>query len=254
MNLKIRYFLFYLATITIGNAFTQQNYLDVSDEVKAYVHEKELNEKGKSISKGTVGNGTLENGKLFPYKGKNFIYFDQESYLQGRAFLHENVRSSILKMYDSLAQIMPRRYFTVMECSNENGGKLFPHKTHQNGLSVDIMMPLLKDGKPYYGLDTIGIDHYALRFNDHGEYLKDPSIKIDFNLVARQLLILENFARRNGLRLKKVIIKIELKDQLLSSEYGKKLRESEIYIVKGLSPLINALHDDHFHVDFEFLN
>src|SRR5690554_8143272 len=76
-----------------------------------------------------------------------------------------------------------------MELSSEEGEKLYPHKTHQNGLSVDFMMPKLKDGKDYYGLDTLGVNHYLLKFNDHGEYDKDPSITIDFDVMARHLLI-----------------------------------------------------------------
>ena len=51
--------------------------------------------------------------------------------------------------------------------------------------------------------------------------------------------------------IQKVIIKVELKDELFEGEYGKKLKESGIYIVKSLSPTINALHDDHYHVDFK---
>jgi penicillin-insensitive murein endopeptidase len=71
-----------------------------------------------------------------------------------------------------------------MECSNKEGGRIFPHRTHQNGLSVDFMIPLIKNGIPYYGLDNLGANHYLLDFNNNGEYLKDTSIKIDFNMVA----------------------------------------------------------------------
>jgi penicillin-insensitive murein endopeptidase len=187
-----------------------------------------------------------------PYKGANFIYFDRDSYLEGRAFLHGLVLESLLHSYDSLGQVLPHRYFNVMECSHELGGELFPHKTHQNGLSIDLMMPLVQYEKPYYGLDTLGIEHYALSFNDRGQYEKDPSISIDFDLVARQLLLLDYFARQNGLNITKVIIKIELKDELFATRYGKILKQKGIYVVQGLSPLINELHDDHFHVDFGY--
>ena len=112
------------------------------------------------------------------------------------------------------------------------------------------MMPLIKNNKPYYALDTIGATHYALNFDDDGKYTRDPSVSIDFNLVARKILLLDYFARQNGLNIFKVIIKIELKDELFATEYGKLLKASDIYVVQGLSPLINALHDDHFHIDF----
>lgn len=228
-----------------------QDRLKIDYEIMEYM-QLHSNDDTASISVGTVGNGSLKHGKLMPYKGKNFIYFDRESYLEGRAFMHGLALKSVLSTYDSLHQILPRRYFNVMECSNKKGGEMFPHRTHQNGMSIDLMMPLIKDGKPYYGLDTIGIKHYALNFDDGGKYTRDPSIEIDFNLVALQILLLDHFARRNGLNIFKVIIKIELKDELFATEYGQLLKDSDIYIVQGLSPLINSLHDDHFHIDFGF--
>ncbi len=228
-----------------------QNRLTVDYEVQEYMQLK-AGDNSESVAKGKVSNGSLENGKLLPYKGPNFIYFDRQSYLEGRAFLHGDVRTALLAMYDSLNTALPNRYFCVMECSNEHGGELFPHRTHQNGLSVDFMMPLIKNGKPYYGLDTLGAKHYTLNFDDKGKYTRDPEISIDFNLVARQILLLDYFARQRGMNIFKVIIKIELKDDLFATPYGKILKEKDIYVVQGLSPLINALHDDHFHIDFGF--
>jgi penicillin-insensitive murein endopeptidase len=241
-------FLLMLCAPTFSNA---QDRLRVDYEIMEYMQLKSNNDT-VSAAIGTVGNGTLKHAKLMPYKGENFIYFDRDSYLAGRAFLHGSVRNSVLTTYDSLHKALPHRYFNIMECSNENGGEMFPHKTHQNGMSIDFMMPLLKDDKPYYALDTIGTEHYMLSFDDDGEYSRDSTVSIDFNLVARQILLLDYFARQSGLNIFKVIIKIELKDELFATEYGKLLKASDIYVVQGLSPLINSLHDEHFHIDFGF--
>ncbi len=205
-----------------------------------------------SMSVGTVGNGSLKHGKLMPYSGRNFLYFDRASYLAGRAFTHASTKSTILAVYDSLYRIMPERIFRFMECSNKEGGELFPHKTHQNGLSIDLMMPLIKNDSPYYDLDHIGAQHYALSFDDQGRLKDDLSVHIDFNLVALQILLIDYYSRRFGLMVHKVIIKIELKDELFSSSYGQVLKSRGIYIVQGLDPVINDLHDDHFHLDFSF--
>ncbi|MFM7021823.1 MAG: penicillin-insensitive murein endopeptidase [Flavobacteriales bacterium] len=218
--------------------------------VDAY-YEKNKGDSLPSSSKGTYSNGTLENGKLMPFHGDNFTYFSQTSYLSGRAFVHSKVKKTVTDTYARLATLKPGRKFGLMECSNKKGGKLWPHHTHQNGLSVDFMMPLIKDGKPYYELDDKGPDHYLLDFNDKGQYSKDTTISIDFNLVAQQIVLLDEQARKNGLHVKKVIIKIELKDELYSTTYGKKLKAKDIYVVKALTPTINDLHDDHFHIDFE---
>ena len=128
---------------------------------------------------------------------------------------------------------------------------MFPHKTHQNGLSVDFMTPLVKDGKSYYDLDTLGADHYFLDFDDNGKYIDDPSISIDFNLVAQHILLLDYVANKFNAKIEKVIIKIELKDDLFATEFGKILKKKDVYVVKKLSPIVNMLHDDHYHIDFK---
>ncbi|TNE26702.1 MAG: hypothetical protein EP346_13700 [Bacteroidetes bacterium] len=206
--------------------------------------------KEESISNGSVGNGSLTNGKLFPFTGANYQYFDTLSYINGRAFLHNRILATVLETYDSLAVRQPDRQFRMMECSNEHGGELYPHRTHQNGLSVDFMMPLIKNGEPYYELDDLGKEHYFLHFNNNGEYAEDTEIAIDFNLVALHLLLLDQQAKTHGFRITKVIINTHLKDELFSTPFGQQLQSSNIYVVQRLSRLINALHDDHYHVDF----
>jgi penicillin-insensitive murein endopeptidase len=216
-----------------------------------YSNWKDNNE--NSIAKGKVSDGSLINGKLMPFEGPNFTYFDEDSYLGSRAFTSKAVKETILESYASMQKLVPVRHFYLMELSNEKGGKIYPHRTHQNGLSVDFMMPMLKNKKPYTALDTLGKNHYLLSFNEKGEYSQDKNVKVDFNLIALHILELNKIAKTYGLKISKVIIKIEYKDELFKTPNGKRLKESDIYIVKGLTPLINHLHDDHYHIDFEFL-
>lgn len=224
--------------------------IEISTEIQSYYSEH-LGNDLPSTSTGTVSNGELINGKLIPFKGPNYEYFSEESYLAGRAFLNDKVLTTLLNTYHNFENLLPNKLFYVMECANEHGGKLFPHRTHQNGLSVDFMMPLLKNGIPYYGLDTLGADHYFLEFDNDGKYIDDNTIEIDFNLVAKHILELEKTAQLEDIKIKKVIINTELKDSLFATEYGQKLKTSGIYVVQKLSPLINSLHDDHYHIDFE---
>ena len=219
-------------------------------DIEQYYQEHKENGK-ESISSGTVSNGSLKNGKLIPFEGGNFQYFDTSSYLAGRAFTSSRVKKTVLNTYQELKTLVPDRQFYIMECSNEHGGKLFPHRTHQNGLSIDFMMPLLKGSNAYYELDILGKDHYWLEFDDEGKYTKDKSISVDFNLIAQHILLLDQEAKKNGLKVSKVIIKIEFKDELFATSFGKQLKSSGIYVVKSLSPMINALHDEHYHIDFK---
>ena len=213
-----------------------------------HTHHEDDNE---SKSLGTVSNGSLTNGKLIPFSGNNFHYFDTTSYISDRAFVNGKVRAAILESYAQLEETCEDHVFCVMECSHKHGGKLSPHRTHQNGLSVDFMTPLMKDSKPYYELDEIGAQHYLLDFDNQGRLKKDPSISIDFHTMAMHLEVLEREAKKVGLTIEKVIFKIELKDELKADQTGKALFDNGMYFARKLSPLINGLHDDHYHVDFK---
>jgi penicillin-insensitive murein DD-endopeptidase len=214
-------------------------------------YKKHVENEIPSRSGGTVSKGNLENGKIMPFFGTNFTYFDKDSYLGARAFTSDVVKYVILDAYEKLSIEFPNRKFFLMELSHQHGGKLYPHRTHQNGLSVDFMMPKLQNGVPNYSLDTLGKEHYFLDFNDNGEYTKDTTIKIDFDLIAKHILLLNEAAKKQGYKISKVIIKVEYKNNLFETPNGKILKNSGIYIVKSLSPLINSIHDDHYHVDFE---
>lgn len=205
---------------------------------------------GESRSVGTVGNGRLENGYILPFSGKNFHYFDTLSYMKNRCFVHRGVLQTLIASYRRLETETPDRHYGIMECSNEHGGRIYPHRTHQNGLSVDFMTPLLKDGKPYTELDAIGARHYFMDFDAEGRYRADKTVTIDFETMARHLLVVIDEAQRNGLKVEKIIWKMQLQNELFATPSGKKLQATGVYVTKHLSPLINALHDDHYHVDF----
>lgn len=253
MKKRIKWFFISLFIITIYPSILMNGGEDIRSLIPKKIAKYYRNYKDNgsaSVSLGSVSNGSLKNAKLLPYLGTNYRYFDRWSYLQGRAFLNGQVMSAVLASYQEMEKSGQGRIFTIMECSRENGGKLWPHRTHQNGLSIDFMMPMDRERIPCYELDLKGLKHYLLDFDDEGKYEKDKSIQINFEVLARHLLSLEANARARGYRVKKVIIKIEFKDELFATPSGQKLREKGIYVVKTLSPKINKLHDDHYHVDF----
>lgn len=204
-----------------------------------------------SRSIGSVDNGKLEYGRIVPFSGPNFHYFDTASYMRNRCFVHEKVLKTILGTYQLLANQAPGKVFGLMECSKKHGGKIHPHITHQNGMSVDFMTPLQRGGQQCLDYDYTGAPHYLMDFDGSGHYKKDATVAIDFETMAQHILLLEETARKNGLKISKVIFRMELKDDLFASTNGKKLKAAGIYFAQQLTPLINRLHDDHFHVDFE---
>lgn len=222
-------------------------------EIDLYMADNVPNAK-TSILHGTVSNGSIENSRLIPFTGKNFHYFDTNSYLLGRAFAHKDVVETLLDVYALLDSLVPDREFCVMESANEHGGKLFPHRTHQNGMSIDLMMPKTSKGRPDYSLDGLGAHHYLLEFDKEGYSKENSQIKIDFNTIALHILLLDKRAREHDLKINKVIINTDLKDELFATEHGKELKKSGIYIVQNLTKIINDIHDDHYHIDFEIVN
>ncbi len=209
---------------------------------------------GISKSEGKVSKGSLTNAYKIPYSGDNYSFFSPFSYyILRRSYVNSKVHKTIIDSYKQCETDCPGIKFRVMECSNKKGGKAFPHKTHQNGLSVDFMTPLVKNGKQYKFYDRIRIWRYLMNFDSKGNANINENIKIDFDAMAKHIINLDKSARKNGLKIKIVIFKLNLKDDLYKSKYGKKLKRRGIYFARHLSKKIDMLHDDHYHIDFEVL-
>lgn len=205
----------------------------------------------QSIAYGSPKEGSLEQAWRLPRKGINFTYVSRFSYyLFCNSYTHSKVYKTVLDTYDKLYQLHPERRYVLMECSNKKGGKMRFHRTHQNGLSIDFMSPLLKNGKPKY-YKGLGMGRYLINFDKLGRKKSNRNVHIDFETLAEHLYYLEKTARNNGLRIKKVIFKLELKDQLLATKHGKELQKLNIYFAQKLPKVVDMMHDDHYHVDFE---
>ncbi|MDX2360366.1 MAG: hypothetical protein QNK23_06145 [Crocinitomicaceae bacterium] len=243
--------------LTAANSFGQSNTTErdtvpIQSAVQTYA-DLHMDTLSNSISTGVAGEGTMQNGKLFPFEGSNFKYFSEWSYLHGRAFMNHRLRDVVLESYDSLLARYPDQYWGIMECSLKSGGKISGHRTHQNGLSIDFMTPLKKNDSAYYGLNDIGGLHYQLDFNDEGKLRSDTSISIDFDMMGEHILSLNEFAKLHGLKIKKVILMKSLKNDLYATPSGKMILKKKIYITMNLPPNVDKSHDDHYHIDFEVI-
>ena len=183
-----------------------------------FFHSFTLSQKanGESKSIGKVNNGKLINGRKFPYNGNNYQYFSPFSYyILNRAWTHSKIVDITLDTYKECEKKLPNHQFLLMECSKKNGGKMNPHRTHQNGTSIDFGTPLLKNGKPYKTHNNLGIYHYLMSFDEKGNSTTNKKVTIDFESMAQHILILDKMARKQNMYVKKVIFKINLKDDLI---------------------------------------
>jgi len=87
---------------------------------------------------GTTSNGSLSNGVKLPQSGSNFIGYSRAARIAGRTYVHSEVKKIIIESYKSLEVSEPDKVFKYAEAGLKAGGKFKPHKTHQNGLSVDF--------------------------------------------------------------------------------------------------------------------
>ena len=195
---------------------------------------------------GTTSNGSLSNGVKLPQSGSNFIGYSRAARIAGRTYVHSEVREIIIESYKSLEISEPEKVYKYAETGLKAGGKFKPHKTHQNGLSVDFMTPVMdKEGKsvhlPTNPLNRLG---YDIEFDSKNKYKK---YSIDFVALAAHIVELHKQAKKNGHDLWRVIFDPQLQPSLYETEYADYLR-ANIEFSKKRSWV---RHDEHYHVDFE---
>lgn len=209
------------------------------------------NNDGISKSIGRYSNGELQNAYLLPYYGPNFKYFSPLSYfILNCGYVNSRVYKTVLEAYKTCESTCPSTSFRIMECSRRNGGKMVIHRTHQHGLSVDFMVPKIRKNQQFMLLDRIGMWHYLLEFDNSGRSEINSNISIDFETMAKHILALDDAANANGLKIRMIILKIELKDEFFNTAAGQEVRNRGIYFAQSLGSFINSVHDDHYHVDF----
>jgi len=195
-----------------------------------------------SVSRGTPSSGSLENGKRLPSGGRNYRAYSRTGALLGRNTVHHAVRDTVVDAYQSLEDAGQQHRWIYGETGWRGGGHFPPHRTHQNGMSVDFMVPVLdphgEPGRlPTWPHTRFG---YDLDFDEKGVC---GDLSIDFNAVARHLDALSVGAEAHGLRIDRVIIATDYLDEVrgcLGKDRKVPFMEHEAWV----------RHDEHYHVDF----
>ena len=197
-----------------------------------------------SRSVGSVADGRLEHGKRLPTSGPRFRAYSRLGALLGRNSVHGNVRAAVVEAYRDLADAAPGVTYVYGETGWPSGGPFPPHRTHQNGLSVDFMVPV-RDARgepatlPTWPWRKFG---YGIEFDAAG---RSGDLRIDFDAVAMHLASLDRAARKHGLAIELVIFAPEFRRQTLASKAGRSLVR-----MPWMASQPWVRHDDHYHVDF----
>ena len=200
----------------------------------------------ESICYGTASNGRLEGGVSLPSSGKNFQSYSSLGNMLGRTYVHSRVQKVVTEAFKSLEVSHPDKVFMYGETGWTEGGRCRPHKTHQNGLSVDFMVPVIdRQGRSVYlptGLtNKLG---YAIEFDSRGRF---EEYTIDFEAMAAHLVALHKAALAEGIDIWRVIFAPELQPYLLRTSQGEYLKT---HLQLSKKPAW-VRHDEHYHVDFK---
>jgi len=200
---------------------------------------------GESQCYGTVGDGRIENSVKLPTSGPNFTAYSALGTAAGRTHVHSKVADIVLTAYGELAKAQPLATYVYGETGWSSGGRLRPHRTHQNGLSVDFFVPVRNAEDKSVPLPT-GLTNklgYDIEFDKSGRY---GEYTIDFPALAEHLYQLQQAARAKGSGLSLVILDPAYLPQLFATARGPHLQKT-LPFMKG-TPWVR--HDEHYHVDF----
>lgn len=199
----------------------------------------------QSTCYGTTSNGWLKNGVQLPDSGDNFVAYSHLAGLLDRNYMHSTTRDIVLSAYADLNKNQPEKVFKYAETGHEEGGRFRPHKTHQNGLSIDFMVPVLdKEGYsvhlPTHPFNKYG---YDIEFDSNGNY---DDYRLDYEAMAAHIVALHKAAKAHKAGIWRVIFDPELQPQLFKTSNGKYLKKHITFSKKRSW----VRHDEHYHVDF----
>jgi len=193
---------------------------------------------------GTSSNGRVAHAVTLSAHGRNFTPYSTVGVALGRTYVHETVRDIVEGAYAELEQELPGVVFVYGETGLKEGGPMPPHRTHENGTSVDFMVPVRGwNGRslpiPGSPMNRFG---YDLEFDANGRL---DDLRIDFAAIAAHLQRLERQARKRGGRISRVIFDPALMRHLFVTPHGAAIASLPFMKTK---PWIR--HDEHYHVDF----
>jgi len=154
------------------------------------------------------------------------------------------VRDVFVEAFSELEKSIPEYVYVYGETGFKNGGRFKPHKTHQNGLSVDLMIPVKNEKGESVKLPTNAFNRYGydIDFTLEGKY---GDLTLDYETFSALLVALKQSASNWGIGIWRVIFDPKMQHNLRDAKQWAEI--SDIQFTKKHSWL---RHDDHFHIDF----
>lgn len=194
---------------------------------------------------GTVNRGHIDGSVALPIEGPNFVPYSRLGVTLGRTHVHPLVADIVKEAYSALARRTPDIQYVYGETGWPSGGRFKPHRSHQNGLSVDFFVPVRDTTGRSTALPT-GLHNkwgYNIDFDADARWAE---YRIDFTALAEHLFELHRAATARGFGIAQVIFDTSYLPRLFATPHGPYLQQ-HIHFMLG-KPWVR--HDEHYHVDF----
>ena len=180
-----------------------------------------------------------------PSGGPNFSAYSTLATSTGRTYVHSKVAEIVASTYATLAAQRPTTVYVYGETGLASGGRFRPHRSHQNGTSVDFFVSVKNaEGKsvplPTGIMTRFG---YDIEFDANAKY---KEFSINFEAMAEHLYQLHQAAKARGVGFALVIFDTPYLPKLFATARGPYLQQN-LPFMKG-KPWVR--HDEHYHVDF----
>ncbi len=140
---------------------------------------------------------------------------------------------AILLMAEQTKKFIPGGYLAVGDISKEKGGTLGSHKSHTNGLDVDVAYYF--KNKSFLGYFTSAV---VVGKNTHGDFMVDEQWRLFKSLVKTQMV--------DRIFIHKVLKKSFCEAAIKSGELTKDTNSLAAETLRRL--IIDPAHDNHFHL------
>lgn len=200
----------------------------------------------ESTCYGTSAKGKIHHSWQLPLYGENFQSYSLINW-PFRTYVHSTVYKILIDAYSSLESITPNIEYKYAETGLPSGGKFWPHRTHQNGRSVDLIVPVINkktnkpDVLPSWIFNKFG---YGIEFDSQGE---NETYVIDYSTLAKMILAIYKASLKYQAPIAKIIFAPELRIHLLQTDAGRMLKKEKIEFSKNPAWV---RHDDHIHIEF----
>lgn len=196
---------------------------------------------GPSVCHGTTRDGWLDNGVPVTGGGvaRPYCWVCTRAL---RTYGFDRAVEAVDLAYGNMGTAHPQTAWVYGESGFPWGGRFRPHRTHRNGLSFDLMVPLADGASlPANPTNRFGYDEH---FDADG---RGRAGRIDFAAMADHLAALDQSTRGKGGRIARVIFAPDLQDDLFSAPGSGEIR----HLTFSTRPSW-VRHDNHYHVDFDF--